>query len=365
MIKIAKLFLLFSFCILCVNHVNAQLGDIGAILSGAKTDAAKLVPAYLQPYANAFGADLSSGWFNTARPHKLLGFDLTLSAAVAVVPSSDNTFNLTNLQLTGLPGSATTPTIAGPASGTTTIKYYTNIYGTNYELASFKTPSGLNNPYVPAPILQLGIGLIKGTEVDVRYMPQLNIASDLSVQLWGVGIKHSIKQWIPGISMAPFFHLSIFGGYTQFKTSSNLSFQPSDLATDLGIKLNSANITPSLYQSQQLQMTVSNLTGSIVASFDLPVVTFYGAVGLSYTSINLKVNGTYPGAAVVNNSVVIDDNTSITNPINASLTNLSGSPTKPRINAGIKFTFAVITLHVDYTLANYSVLTAGLGISFR
>jgi hypothetical protein len=44
---------------------------------------------------------------------------------------------------------------------------------------------------------------------------------------------------------------------------------------------------------------------------------------------------------------------------------MDGSPTKPRLNGGIKFKFAIITLHFDYTYANYSVVTAGLGISVR
>ena len=36
-----------------------------------------------------------------------------------------------------------------------------------------------------------------------------------------------------------------------------------------------------------------------------------------------------------------------------------------RLNAGMKLTLGVLTIHADYTKANYSVITAGLGISFR
>ena len=67
------------------------------MISGTTSDAGKLIPAYLKPYASAFGADLSGGWYNTAKPHKLLGFDLTFSLCTSVVPSSDKTFNLSNL----------------------------------------------------------------------------------------------------------------------------------------------------------------------------------------------------------------------------------------------------------------------------
>jgi hypothetical protein len=36
-----------------------------------------------------------------------------------------------------------------------------------------------------------------------------------------------------------------------------------------------------------------------------------------------------------------------------------------RLNAGMRIKLAVLTIHFDYTKANYSVFTAGLGISFR
>ncbi len=373
MIKIVKFSILFSICLFSVEFANAQLNSIGEMLSGATSDAGKLIPAYIKPYASAFGADLSSGWYNTAKPHKLLGFDLTLSVSAAFVPSSDKTFDLSSLgPLTGSISNGTvTPTVAhssGSSINNPLLTYNTSIAGKNYPVAEFHMPSGTGVGIIPAPILQLGIGLIKGTEVDVRYVPNLEFGNDLSVQLWGIGIKHSIKQWIPGISLAPFFNLSVFAGYTQFKTDVKLNFKPIDLSNAISPNSpDTQHITPSLYTNQQLQLLVNNFTGNIIASFDLPVVTFYGGVGFCYTSTTLKVNGTYPGAEVPEGEgkVVVDDNARISNPINASMTSSSGGATKPRLNAGVRFKFAVITLHVDYTLANYSVLTAGLGVSFR
>jgi hypothetical protein len=184
-----------------------------------------------------------------------------------------------------------------------------------------------------------------------------------------VGLKHSIKQWIPGISMAPFFHLSIFAGYTQLKTNVNLNFIPQDLQqylqnVDPEIMMGSLNDN---YQNQQMLLTFSSFTGDVLASFDLPILTIYAGVGFCYNSTNLKLNGTFPmaGNPQGTSNIVIDDQFAITNPINLSMSSVQGSATKPRVNAGLKFTLAVITLHVDYTLANYSVYTLGLGISFR
>jgi hypothetical protein len=36
-----------------------------------------------------------------------------------------------------------------------------------------------------------------------------------------------------------------------------------------------------------------------------------------------------------------------------------------RANVGFRLKLAVVTIHVDYTRAQYNVLTTGLGISFR
>jgi len=52
-------------------------------------------------------------------------------------------------------------------------------------------------------------------------------------------------------------------------------------------------------------------------------------------------------------------------PVKIKIENYAGSPTKPRLNGGIRFKFAVVTFHVDYTYAYYSNLTMGLGINFR
>ena len=38
---------------------------------------------------------------------------------------------------------------------------------------------------------------------------------------------------------------------------------------------------------------------------------------------------------------------------------------KPRFNIGLRLKLGPITIHGDYTKANYSNVTAGLGISFR
>jgi hypothetical protein len=55
----------------------------------------------------------------------------------------------------------------------------------------------------------------------------------------------------------------------------------------------------------------------------------------------------------------------LTDPIDMEFKNKEGGITKPRLNAGVRFKLAILTIHFDYSWANYSVLSAGLGFSFR
>ena len=41
-------------------------------------DASNFLEAYFSPIGESFGAGLNNGWYNTAKPHKLGGFDITL-----------------------------------------------------------------------------------------------------------------------------------------------------------------------------------------------------------------------------------------------------------------------------------------------
>jgi len=356
---------LFTAQFLLKPAAFGQIKEIGAMLSGSKDDAQKLMEAYLKPYTNAFGADLNSAWYNTAKPHKLLGFDLTASISAAFVPSADKTYDLKSLGLSTNPtftNGTIAPTIAGSK---TDVRPSLEYKAGTVTYAKFQTPNGTGWSIIPAPMFQLGLGLIKETDVTVRLVPTMKLGDFGSVGLWGVGLKHSLKQWIPGIKMAPFFNLSAFLGYTKMTVDGNISFPPEFYVSNI----NAIDQTTLPYDNQKTQMVIKGFTGNIVASFDIPVITFYGAVGFATTSTSLKLTGDYPIAkidpSVSLTQAVVKDSYKLVDPINMKMSSSSGSTTKPRLNLGIKFKMAIIHIHFDYTYANYSVVSAGLGISFR
>ncbi|HEX2934341.1 MAG TPA: DUF6588 family protein [Bacteroidales bacterium] len=347
---------MFAVCaVFSLFPVSAQMSGIGSLLSGSTKDGELIMQEYLKPYANAFGTNMNGGWYNTAKNHKLLGFDLTFSVSTTFIPKADKEFDASTLGLSvgkNNISAGMSPTIAGSKTAGQTISY--DIAGRSL---SYQLPKGTNWGVIPSPMIQLGIGLVKETDLMFRFVPSMNVGDYGKFGLWGIGAKHSIKQYIPGIKMAPFFHLSVFLGYTKMKTTSDISIQPQfydDFMSPAPTK------APGNYDNQQMEMTINGFTGSAIASFDLPVVTFYGSLGFSNTSAKISMNGNYPLPTVNGTNVTINP---VADPVSFKISNSSGM--KPRLNAGIKFKMAVITWHVDYTYAKYSVLTTGLGLSFR
>ena len=92
-------------------------------------------------------------------------------------------------------------------------------------------PKGTGLPITLLPMAQVGIGFIKGTEFMFRYAPPINYGKSGTMDLWGVGFKHSLLQYIPGAKLLP-MDVSVMFGYTQFHTGSNVNFRPNTFAYD-------------------------------------------------------------------------------------------------------------------------------------
>lgn len=353
-----KRFLTVISALVFISTVSFSQFDNVDFLKSAPADGAKYLQAYLAPWTNAFGAGLNGGWYNTAKPHKLGGFDITTSFNVGMVPSSAGTFDLSKIGLSSsMSASGMASTISGPKTAGPTMTYSSG----GVTLASFKAAPGTNWKIIPVPTAQIGIGLPLGTELKLRYIPKINI-QDGDISLWGVGLVHSIMQYLPGDKLLP-FDVSLFGGYTKLMGHAPLSLTP-----DLTVAQNytSPYNTPAAFAGQKVSMNVSALNISAIASLNLPVITFYGGLGYCKSKTEMKFTGNYPTPVLVstplphaeyNNSGV---KTGADFP-EINIDNFSGL----RANIGFRIKLAVITIHADYTKAQYNVYSTGLGISFR
>jgi hypothetical protein len=189
-------------------------------------------------------------------------------------------------------------------------------------------------------MLQVGVGLIKGTDVMVRFVPKISVGST-ETKLFGLGLRHDIKQHIPGIKMLP-FDLSVMAGFTTFEGVTDLSA----LATEF---------PPATAGTRQEAIYKFNAyLFEALISKKIAILTVFGGVGFNGVKTTADVQGSY---TFFNNTAAEFD---LTNPYSATFKNNS-----MRFDVGFRINLLAFYLYGDYTIQEYSSVTAGLGFTFR
>lgn len=330
--------------VMFIYQANAQ-DDLDAFLSESVEDGEKLIGAYIAPAIKAFSLGMNQGWYNTAKPHKVAGVDLTFTGSLMKVPTSEQLFDadalgLTNITVvdptTGLKASdQNISTLLGPDNPPTFSS--TSTLGNTTD--DFEGPTGLDlgsdvkflKNKMPAAMIQLGFGLPKGTDIKLRLVPKIDVG-DGKFNLFGVGVMHDVKQYIPGLKNLP-FDLSALIGYTKMKLDVSLD--------------------PTANPDQKGLFEVKSTTIQGLISKKFSVVTFYGGLGYNIAKSNLALLGTYDIGSG-------SSTTTVQNPID-----LSFAASGMRLTTGMRLKLAVFTFHADYTLQKYNALTVGFGINVR
>ncbi|MCH8524991.1 MAG: hypothetical protein LAT52_10610 [Balneolales bacterium] len=336
--------------------VKAQFSDAGDILRAGASDAEIVFGEYIRPAAEGFAVGLNTGWFNTAGTHSLLGFDLTFRANVAAMPSNLKTFELTSLPLQNsrpIDGSTMASTVIGADNSTTMGIFGTNpITNAEEEIARFDIPGGINFSLIPTAMAQLSVGIIKNTDISIRYMPTVSVGSlGLDAGLYGFGIKHDIKQWIPVVQYVP-IDISFAAGFTSFTANSDLDVRPGNTTA--------INTFPnSHWDDQAIKMTATGTNFNLLVGRGLPIISAYAGIGYEISNTSIKVEGNYPVESI--NSVGMREIESISNPLDLSF---DGS-NSVRALAGARLKFFLLTISADVVVSNVTVGSVGVGISFR
>lgn len=352
---------------------NAQMEDVTKVLNGGIADANTLAKAYMLPYGEGFALGLANGWYNTAKPHKIFGFDLTLTAGIASIPSDKLTFDASKLDLKTLQVGAKKvgPTIAGEKidGADLILRQTTTVNGTATTVeTSFKMPQGVDFAYTPSMAIQAGIGLPMGSELMFRLVPGIKIGDYGKLGMWGLGVKHDIKQWIPVVAATPFWDMSIMAGYTSFKSTVTGSF----LTPDPSLYY-TTNVNLNDYNDQGVELKAKAFTANLLVSTNIPVFNVYGGIGITNASSELILTGKFPtpgipaaadvAASIANGSPVKSGIVNVTNPISTKFDDLG---TVFRGNIGARIKLLIITLHADVTFSGgYTMYTGGFGFSFR
>ena len=335
------------------------------VIHGGVDDAETILQEYLKPFANIVGSDLNAGWYNTARPHMLGGLDITATVSWAKAPASALSYDVSALELNGeLEPSlgSVAPTIAGEQEIRPELSYSqtVDLGGGNFEdveYARFSVPDGSGVNFFPLPMAQLTVGLPFGTDVSARFVPSVGYKDYGKIGLWGVGGKHSITQWIPGLKEIEFLDVSVQGGYTKVSSSIHVTVEP--LPTDID------NYPGYNWNDQFIVQKVEGWTLNLIASQTLPVITFYEGIGYASSLVELLMEGHYPIHSVITDQESPDLGLTtyeiVENPISTKYDNYNNL----RLNVGARIKLGVLTLHYDFTYTLYATHSAGIGISFR
>ncbi len=319
--------LLFVFIVFCFVVSTVSAGNPN---SARVNDGKSLIQAYLSPLGNSLGSALNNGWYNTAKPHHLGGFDITITANLVLVPAEAKTFNISESNGGTFSGDETPTILGGDNSGGIAIDNNNIILPSGQNMV-YEMPKGLNTSVIPTPMLQAGVGLIKNTEIDIRFMPQMEM-SGVKTGLFGAGIKHDILQWLPIVDKIP-IDISFQAGYT--KLSSQITLED-----------------PNTSQKADATLDVIATTFNIILSKKVAMFTAYGSLGYNSSKTIFNVDGEYNIAGIN-----FDAN---------ELTEFEfASNNTLRANLGFRFQIAVLALQANYSFSEYPVATIGAGISIR
>ncbi|MND42544.1 hypothetical protein D3C80_333220 [compost metagenome] len=355
---LTKLFL-SSLLFLSTFTAVAQ-SDIAEIVKAGPQNATALANAYIEPAYKGFGMGLNSGWFNTAKPHSLGGFDITFTGNIAFVPTDQHSFDVRSLTLDNRYIQPTGPNYtAQTVVGKDEEGAHFNVYNPNdpitasrIPVGSFNMPGGTGIGFVPTPTAQINVGLIKGTEVSVRFIPSFRFDGDEGkVNSYGFGLKHDIKQWIPVVKDIP-FDLSIAGYYSSLKLTYNQELNP-----DMGTTPENGNL-PTDFSNQRLETRFNAYNINAIISKKISVITFWGNVGYNHIHSKIGLFGNYP---VTTRLVPTPQYTVYTDPVVIDNTKGSGVTAQ----AGFRLKLAFFTLQGSGSVGQYPTVNAGFGFSFR
>ncbi|MGZ2370969.1 DUF6588 family protein [Ancylomarina sp. YFZ004] len=321
--------------------------DIEQFLLSGTEDASKLTENYVNPVAKGFMYGLNSGWYTTARTHKKFGFDITFVANLAQVPGKDEAFNFVasdykNLSLVSGPNKI--QTLFG-GENTTVLQSRIETEGGSFDLANFEIPDGIGEDLpmsaVPSFTVQLGIGIpVIDADLKFRYLPKVG-TSDIEVGMIGVGLQKNLSK-ILKINKTP-FSISALVAFTNLTAEYDIQGE-SDFNGS----------------GQKLEFSTNAYTIQAIASVNLKLIEFYGALGYNTAKMDVDIKGTYELEYTDVNSGTTFDYKTLTDPVSVEF-DASGV----RATLGTRLNLGFFKIFADYTMQEYNTFTGGIAFSFR
>lgn len=317
--------------------------NINELLAAGLNDAEHFTNEYMSPVSEGMIYSLSGGWYNTADAKPLGGFEISIIGNMAGFKNKDdkksfvlNTADYENLTFGDGSTSKIVSTALGDIEGINVI-IAAEVSPGNIVSEEIELPTGLaseNINFVPSGFIQASVGLIKGTEVKVRFLPKIN-TDDVSMGLFGLGIQHEFTKHLPADKVLP---IAISGviGYTSL--TGTYDFTNSEVIAG---------------QDQKIDTKMSSWVFQAVVSTKLPVINFYGGLGYLTGKSETNILGTY----IVQTGPFQQ---TYTDPFSINK-NVSGVVA----NVGAKLKLGFFRLNADYSIGQFNNLSFGVNFGFR
>lgn len=356
-----KFKLLFTIALAAILKMGYSQSDVVDFIRAGKNDATALFQAYLNPYAQALGDGLNNGWYNSAATHKLFGMDLAINVSAVMIPTSGQTFNIDELNLTNtrvISGGSIAPTVAGAEQDGPEMAISQN--GT--DILTFNTPQGTGFDMVPVPMAQVCLGILPKTDLTVRFVPELSFNNDgdseddkFTVGMIGGGLKHNFKEWVPFLKQLP-FDASVYINYMTIDAKNDLMFTSDDYDFEPGIQVQD-NYTQD--DNQQLKFKTQTFGYGLIVSKKLSILTVYASAGHNKSQTDIDLKGSYPfiqDGETLTDVIIYGENDPIQLDFEAA--NLS-------LSAGLRIKLAFFSLYGSINKSEYTSYNAGISLGFR
>lgn len=351
----SKLLLLLAFLIVSPFVINAQSLE-ETIVKLSSTAAQK----YIEPAMTGFGSNLNSGWVNQVPSAKMFGFDLSIKIVgmgtflndKAKTFSTGGSFRFTSSQADNILNNSgissshpyysaakadllsknwnvnfAGPTIIGKKSENLKITFLGGkvLEGTPQETTLnqyIETISGVNGildelPILPTGAPQVTIGTIAGTSVSIRYLPSIDIDKMGKLTFSGFGILHNPAVWLS-------VPIPVDLGIGYFTQKLKIGDMIESTATQYGI-------------------FVSKTIGSIIA------IVPYAGFTIESSKTTANYNFEY-------NTIVNGISVNAKDKINFEIEGENSSS----FMVGATIKLVIVNLNVDYKMAKYNTLSAGV-----
>lgn len=333
-----KIILVFA---LFLSQIIVAQTNIGEVVTYAIEDITKFGKAYISPAAQGVMYNVNNGWYNKASTNDFLEVEVNLIGNLTFVKCDKNSFTVNTNEYNNIrfqDGAITkeVATIFGINNPDVIalIDYETD---QGVESLAVELPQGIDDGEVnsaPNVFLQASVGLIKGTELKVRFAPEVNYG-DVKKKLYGFGLQHEITSWLAKENKFP-LHLSALVGYTKFNGFYDIK-ESGEQSTNQGI-----------------DSEMGTWAFSLIASTNFSKLNFYGGIGYLTATAETKFKGVYEIAEGNEQFQDLLDNYTVTNKVDGFNATL-----------GANLNLGAFHVNTAFNIQEFYNITLGIGYTFN